>query len=66
MIEDNYIVLHLKKNNPFVLVFFREVEEGNNNSDIDINNFFIKASTISSLFLEYKKYVDIFFKSEVR
>ncbi len=43
MIEDNYIVLNFKKNNLFVLEFFREIEEGNNSSDIDIDNFFYKS-----------------------
>ena len=62
MIEDNYIVLNFGENDLFVLVFSREVEEGNNNSDIDIDNSFIKISTISPLFLEYKEYVDVFFE----
>ena len=66
MIEDNYIVLNLKKNDPFVLVFFREVEEGNNNFVIDIDNFFIEISAISPLFLKYEEYVDVFFESEAR
>ncbi len=66
MIEDNYIILNLKKDDPFILIFFKEVEEGNNNSDIDINYFFIKIFTISPLLLEYEKYVDFFFKSEVK
>ncbi len=66
MIEDNYIVLNLKKNNSFVLVFFKEFEEGNNNFDTDIDNFFIEVFAISSLPLKYRKYTDVFFKSEVR
>jgi len=40
VIEDDYIALNLGENDPFVLVFFREIEEGNNNFDIDIDNFF--------------------------
>ena len=39
MIEDNHVILNLGKNDPFILVFPREIEEGNNNSDININNF---------------------------
>ena len=35
IIEDDYVVLNLGENNLFVLVFFRKIEEGNNNSDID-------------------------------
>src|SRR6266536_1886467 len=66
MIEDDYVVLNLEENDLFVLVFFREVEEGNNSSDIDIDNFFIGVSAISPLLLEYGEYVDIFFKSEAR
>ena len=66
MIEDNYIALNLGENDPFILIFFREVEEGNNSFDIDIDNFFIGVSAISPLFLEYREYIDIFFESEVR
>ncbi len=39
MIEDDYVALNLGENDPFILVFLREVEEGNNSSDIDIDNF---------------------------
>ncbi len=50
MIEDNYIVLNFGENDLFVLVFSREVEEGNNSFDIDIDNFFIGVSAIFPLF----------------
>ncbi len=30
------------------MIFFKKVEEGNNNSDIDIDNFFIKVSDVFS------------------
>ncbi len=66
MIEDNYIVLNLKENNPFILVFSKEIEEGNNSFDINIDNSFIGIFTIFPLFLEYEKYIDIFFKLKVR
>ncbi len=66
MIEDDYVVLNLGENDLFVLVFSKKVEEGNNSFDIDIDNFFIGVSAISPLFLEYRKYVDIFFESEAR
>ena len=66
IIKNNYVVLNLKENDLFVLVFSKEVEEGNNSSDIDIDNFFIKISAISPLFSEYKKYVDVFSKSKAR
>ncbi len=66
MIEDNHIVSNLKKNDLFILIFFREIEEGNNNFDINIDNFFIRVSTISPLLLEYEEYIDIFSKSEAR
>ncbi len=66
MIEDNYIILNLKKDDPFILIFFKEVEEGNNNSDIDIDYSFIKASATSPPPSKYGEYVDIFSKSEVR
>ncbi len=66
MIEDDYVVLNLGENDLFVLVFSREIEEGNNNSDTDIDKFFIETSAISPLLLEYRKYVDIFFESEAR
>ena len=66
MIEDNYIALNLGENDLFILIFSREVEEGNNSFDIDIDNFFIKTSTISPLLSEYREYIDIFFESEVR
>ncbi len=66
IIEDNYVALNLKKNDPFILVFSKEIEEENNNSDTDIDNFFIKISTTSPLPLEYREYIDIFFKSEVK
>ena len=66
IIEDNYIVLNLEKNDLFILIFPREVEKENNIFDTDIDNFFIKVSTISPLPLEYGEYIDIFSKSEVR
>ena len=66
MIENNHVALNLGENDPFILVFPREVEEGNNNFDIDIYNFFIEISIIFPLFSEYREYVDIFFESEVR
>ncbi len=66
MIEDDYIVLNLGENNPFVLIFSKEVEEKNNNSDIDIDNSFIEVSAIFPLPLKYRKYINIFSKSEVR
>ncbi len=66
MIEDDHVALNLKENNPFILVFSREIEKGNNNSDTDIDNFFIKTSTTSPLPLEYREYTDIFSKSEAR
>ncbi len=66
IIEDDYIVLNLKKNNPFILIFPREIEERNNNFDTDINNSFIKISTTSPLLSEYREYIDIFSKSEAR
>ncbi len=66
MIEDNYVILNLGENDPFILVFSREVEEGNNSSDININNFFIEVSTIFSFPSKYREYVDIFSESEVR
>ncbi len=47
-------------------MFFREIEEGNNNSDTDIDNFFIKVSTISPLLSKYEEYADIFSESEAR
>ena len=66
MIEDNHIVSNLGENDPFILIFSREIEEGNNNSDINTDNFFIKISTTSPLFSEYKKYINIFSESEAR
>ena len=66
IIENNYIVLNFRENNPFILIFPKEVEEGNNNSNTDIDNFFIRVSTISPLPLKYREYADIFFESEVR
>ncbi len=66
MIEDDYIVLNLKENDLFILIFFREIEEENNSFDIDIDYFFIKISTTFPLFFEYRKYADIFSKSKVR
>ncbi len=50
VIEDDYVVSNLGGNESFVLVFFREIEEGNNSSDIDIEYFFIGVSAISPLF----------------
>ncbi|SRR6266498_991040 len=66
MIEDNYIVLNFKKNDPFILIFFKKVEEGNNSFDIDINYSFIKVFTTSPLPFKYGEYTNIFFKSEAR
>ena len=66
MIEDDYIALNLKKNDPFILIFSKEIEERNNSSDTDINNSFIKVSTTSPLLLEYGEYVDIFSESKAR
>ncbi len=66
MIEDDHVALNFRENDLFILVFPREVKKGNNNSDIDIDNSFIKVSTISPLFLEYREYIDIFFESEAR
>ncbi len=66
MIEDDHIVSNLRKNDLFILIFFREIEEGNNNFDINIDNFFIRVSTISPLLLEYEEYIDVFSKSEAR
>ena len=37
-------------------MFPKEIEEENNNSDIDINNFFIKVSAISPLPSKYREY----------
>ena len=47
-------------------MFFKEIEERNNSSDIDIDNFFIEVFVIFSLPLEYREYVDIFSESEAR
>ncbi len=66
MIEDDHVVSNLRENDPFILIFFREIEEGNNSSDTDIDNFFIKVSTTSPFPLEYREYTDIFSESEVR
>ncbi len=66
MIEDNYIASNLIKNDLFILIFPRKFEEGNNNFDTDINNFFIEVSTISLLSLKYKEYINVFSKSEAR
>ena len=61
IIEDDHVVLNLRKNDPFVLVFSSEVEEGNNNSDIDIDNSFIRVFATFPLLLEYREYIDVFF-----
>jgi len=66
MIEDNHIALNLRKNDLFILIFFKKIEEGNNNSDTDIDNFFIKISAISPLSSEYGEYIDVFSESEAR
>jgi len=66
MIEDDYIVLNLRKNNPFILIFSKKIEEGNNNSDINIDNSFIKISAIFPLPSEYREYADIFSESEIK
>jgi len=66
IIEDDYVALNLEENDLFILIFFRKVEEGNNNSDTDIDNFFIKVSVIFPLPLEYREYINIFFESEVK
>ncbi len=47
-------------------MFFKEIEEENNSSDINIDNFFIGVSATSPLLLEYREYVDIFSESEAR
>jgi len=66
IIKDNYIVLNLRENNLFVLIFFREIEEGNNSFDINIDNFFIRVFIISPLLSEYGEYTNIFSESKVR
>ncbi len=66
MIEDNHIALNLEENNPFILIFSKEIEEGNNSFDTDTDNSFIRVSTTSPLPSKYRKYTDIFFKSEAR
>ncbi len=66
MIEDDHVALNFRENDPFVLVFSKEVEEGNNSSDINTDNFFIGVSIISPLRLEYREYIDIFSESEAR
>jgi len=66
IIEDDHIALNLEKNNLFILIFSKKIEEGNNSSDTDTDNSFIKVSTTSPLSLEYGKYADIFSKSEAR
>ena len=66
MIEDDYIVLNLRKNDLFILIFPREIEKGNNNSDTDTDNFFIKTSIISPLPSEYREYINVFSESEAR
>ena len=66
IIKDNYIVLNLRENNLFVLIFFREIEEGNNSFDINIDNFFIRVFIISPLLSEYGEYTNIFSESEAR
>jgi len=66
IIEDNHIASNLRENNPFILIFPKKIEEGNNSSDIDIDNFFIKISTTSPLPLEYREYINIFSESEAR
>ena len=66
IIEDNYVVLNLGKNNPFILIFSKKIKKGNNNFDINIDNFFIKVSAIFPFPSEYREYADIFSESEVR
>ncbi len=66
IIENNYVALNFRENDLFVLVFFREIEEENNNFDTDINYFFIRVSTTFPLFSEYREYINIFSKSKVR
>jgi len=66
VIEDDYIASNLRENNPFVLIFSKEIEEENNNSDINIDNFFMGVFTTFPLPLEYGEYVDIFSELEVR
>jgi len=66
IIENNHIALNFGENDLFILIFLKEVEEGNNSSDTDINNFFIKTSTTSPLPSKYKEYADIFSKSEAK
>jgi len=66
IIKNNYVVLNLGEDDLFILIFFKKVEEGNNNFDIDINYFFIKVFAISPLPLKYREYTDIFSKSKAR
>ena len=66
MIEDNHIALNLEENDPFILIFSKKIEEGNNSSDTDTDNSFIKASTTSPLPSKYREYTNIFSKSEAR
>ncbi len=66
MIENDHIVSNFKKNDPFILIFLKKIEEGNNSFDIDIDNSFIEVSVIFPLFLKYREYVDVFSKSETR
>ncbi len=66
IIEDGYIALNLEENDFFILIFSKEIEEGNNNSDINTDNSFIRVSITSPLPLEYGEYIDIFFESEAR
>ncbi len=61
MIEDDYVASNLGENDLFVLIFLREVEEGNNSSDIDIDNSFIRVFATFPLLLEYREYIDVFF-----
>ena len=66
MIENDYIALNLEENDLFILIFPKEIEKENNNFNTDINKFFIKISATSPLFLEYREYINVFFKSEAR
>ncbi len=66
IIEDNHIASNLEENDPFILIFPKKIEEGNNNSDINIDNSFIRISATSPLPLKYRKYADIFSKSKIR
>ncbi len=64
MIEDNYVISNFKENDLFILIFSKKIKKENNNFDTDIDNSFIKISTISPLPLEYGEYIDVFFLNQ--